>query len=145
MTTRILLRHVKWSNLENFNSRIPLIKRLSSTSTFHRRPLHSSKSSGAALTAIRCEDYQQRFKIDDNNNSILSSISTMIETSYVSPQSKCNSYFSTFRSSSPVPSPYNDLSILMSTWLTKIPKGFENFFPNQKDDSDGDVVSSSET
>mmetsp|Transcript_7984 Transcript_7984/g.9276 ORF Transcript_7984/g.9276 Transcript_7984/m.9276 type:complete len:934 (+) Transcript_7984:129-2930(+) len=145
MTTRILLRHVKKSNLENCNSRIPLIKRLSSSSAFRRRPLHSSKSSGAALTAIRWEDYHQRFKIDDNNNSILPSISTMTETSYVSPQSKCNNYFSTFRSSSPVPSPYNDLSILMSRWLTKIPKGFENFFPNQKGDSNGDIVSSSET
>lgn len=145
MTTRIFLRHVKRNNLENFNSRIPLIKRLSSSSTFRRRPLHSSKSSVAALTAIRWEDYQKQFKIDNNNNSILSSTSTMTQTSYDSPLSKCKNYFSTFRSSYPVPSPYDDISILMSTWLTKIPKGFENFFPKQKEDSAGDIVSSSET
>ena len=117
MSTQLFLRHIKRSNLDNFNSRIPRIKRFASSSAFRRRPLPPSKSSSAALTAIQWDQY----KIQDNN-------------SFFTPSS-----FS-------VPSPIDNLSDVFSTWLTKIPKGFENFFPKQKEGTTaGESVSSSET
>jgi hypothetical protein len=117
MTTQIFLRHIKRSNIDSFNNRIPRIKRFASSSSFRRRPVPPSKSSGATLIAIRWDQY----KIQDNN-------------SVLTPSS-----FS-------VPSPYDNLSDVLSTWLTKIPKGFENFFPKQKEGTTaGESVSSSET
>lgn len=125
MTSRILLRNeriMRGLGLGNYvrgrQGRIVLCettKRMASSSrssSLRRRPL--PRAQDAALTAIRMEDYQKEYQI--------------------------NNYISSTATSSPIPSPYDDLSALLPPWLmAKIPKGFENFFPKQKE---GEVDSS---
>jgi AFG3 family protein len=57
-------------------------------------------------------------------------------------QNRINNIILPTATSSPIPSPYDDLSALLPSWLmAKIPKGFENFFPKQKE-GDADAAGS---
>ena len=86
------------------------------SSSLRRRPL--PRGPDAALTAVRLDDYQKQYHQQEQNhiNHFIGSTST-----------------------SSIPSPCEDLSALLPPWfMAKIPKGFENFFPKQKQgDADG--------
>lgn len=89
----------------------------SSSPSFRRRPL--PRTPDVALTTIRLEEYHKEFQRQQRNHA--------------------NNFVSSPTPSLSIPSPYDDISTLMPPWLmAKIPKGFENFFPKQKEgDADG--------
>lgn len=93
----------------------------SSSSTIRRRPL--PRTPETALTTIRFEDYQKEYQQQHHNH-----INNFISSSATFPR---------------LPSPYDDISALLPSWLmAKIPKGFENFFPKQRE---GDADTSDTT
>ena len=101
------------------------IKRTASTSltgSLRRRPLPRGSDEG--LTTVRLEDYQKEC--------------------YQQEQNHINNFIAPTATSS-IP-PYEDLSALLPPWLmAKIPKGFENFFPKQKQGDADSSTSSSES
>lgn len=129
MASRILLpnsRTMRGRGLGNFvhggQSRIRFYEKTKRMASSSRRPL--PRGPDAALTTIQFEDYRNEYQQQQQNhvNNFISSRAT---------------------TSSSVPSPYDDLSALLPPWLmAKIPKGFENFFPKQKE-GDADASESS--
>lgn len=108
----------------------------------HRRPLsflQSPASADAALTTIRWEDWQkQQQQQEQQKQSMPSAWGLSNREEEYSPVGFPSS-FSSF------PSPSEDVQALLSTWLARVPKGFENFFPKQKqsfNDTDSDVSES---
>mmetsp|Transcript_5309 Transcript_5309/g.12390 ORF Transcript_5309/g.12390 Transcript_5309/m.12390 type:complete len:935 (-) Transcript_5309:224-3028(-) len=129
MSSRILLRRSRLgSHAVGGSRRTSLLDsstkrmRSASSSTLRRRPL-PQQTQDAALTSIRLEDYQKEYHRYQQQNGINKLLPLSSSTN--SPR---------------FPSLHEDLSALLPPWLmAKIPKGFENFFPKQKE---GDVETS---
>ena len=119
------------------SGRLRSTRRLASSTTHRNKLRPAPKSSDAALSVIQWEDYKDQFKIRKSN---------IGGTWFCAPSTN---FFSTLEFSSisvninqlKTSSPLTDLS----TWLTKIPKGFENFFPKQKQDTDVSTSSDPES
>lgn len=112
------------------------MRRLASSSTLRNKLRPTSKSSDAALTVIRWGDYKDQYK-SRKKNSLLQSSSKITENIGTWFRAPSITFLSTSQisSSSTNPNQWNYFPFTgVSTWLTKIPKGFENFFPKQKDD-----------
>ncbi len=122
MTARILLRKdgtMRGLALRNYvhgesRSIISQPTRIASrslSSSLRRRPF--AQGNDAALTAVQLDEYQKEYYRQEQNH-----IHNFIAST----------------SNSSIPSPYEDLAALLPPWLmAKIPKGFENFFPKNKE------------
>ena len=121
MASRILLRngHGRCGKRKIFYLSTKRIS--SSPPSFRRRPLPTA--SDAALTAIRLEDYQKQYE----------------------QRSPINHFLSTTSTPSNAPE-YDKFSAVLPSWLlAKIPKGFENFFPEQKEGEVSESTSNTES
>ena len=128
VSSRIYLQRLQMRNAYYSSGRLRSTRRLASSTTHRNKLRPAPKSSDAALSVIQWEDYKDQFKIRKSN---------IGGTWFCAPSTN---FFSTLEFSS-ISVNINQLktsSLLtdLSTWLTKIPKGFENFFPKQKQDTD---------